>query len=325
MSAARREEFWQKYKDEPGLIVLEIYIEEELPNQNCFAWDDPDLDAQPSTMEQRIKMYGYSSDSLKATNPVLIDSMDNLFGQKNSSDFWQGKPDAVYIIGVDGKFTYTYYYYHTWDWQQCFDKFDNAIADALKDLEEDVEAPEVKVTSPKAGDELDPGGTFNIEWTATDNYSVASRAIFLSTDNGSTWEMIDSADLNTGGTYTWEVPTNNSGECKIKVSAYDRFFNEGSDESGTFSIGPTKITSNIAEACNRIMFKKTQKSYMIFLPFSGNNEITISDAQGREISSFTTSNNKLWYTVPVSLSSGMHIVSIRTEEKTMVRKFWFVR
>lgn len=272
-------------------------------------------------MDQRKRMYGYSIDSLNLTIPSLIDSMDNYFvGQP-----YAGKPDGLYLIGVDKKFTYTYYYYHTWDWQEVFTELENEIPQALVDIVEDTEVPEVEVTSPKDGDELDPGGTYNIEWTATDNYSVASRAIFLSTDNGSTWELIDSTDGNTEGTYTWEVPTDNFGECKIKVCAYDRFYNEGKDESGSFSIGPTKITYNLAEASKRILFKKTQESFMIFLPFSGSNTVTISDVQGKQIASFTTSSDKRWYNVPVSLSSGMHIVSIRTPEKTIVRKFWFIR
>lgn len=282
---------------------------------------DPDLDPQPSTMKQRIKMYEYNIDSLNLTIPSLIDSMDNYF----VGEPYAGKPDGIYLIGVDTTFTYTYYYYHTWDWQQIFSQVDNAIPQALNDLVEDVEAPEVEVTSPKDGDEIVPGGTHAVEWTATDNFSVASRAIFLSTNDGTTWELIDSTDGNTGGTYSWEVPAQNYGECKIKVCAYDRFYNEGEDESGSFSIGPTEITHNIAEAGRRIMFKRTQESFMVFLPFTGGNTVTISNVQGKRAASFKTSEGKLWYTVPVSLSSGMHIIGIRTPDKMIVKKFWFVR
>lgn len=311
----------------------EIYIEEEICDDNPFCAIDPDLDPQPSTMEQRIRMCGYSTDSMNLTIPNMVDSVigmgKDLFGQFESS-YWSGKPDAIYLIGIDKKIAYSFYYYHTAQypvdkWYNVFPKAEEAIEEAIKDIVEDTEAPVVEVTSPKEGDELDLGGTFDIEWTATDNYSVASREIYLSTDNGANWKMIDSADLNTGGTYTWEVPANNSGECKIKVIAYDRFSNEGIDESGTFSIGPTEITHNLTEAGKRIQFKKTQQSFMIFLPFSGNNAVTVSDVQGKQLAAFITSHDKLWYNVPVSLSSGMHIVSIRTPEKTIVRKFWFIR
>jgi len=188
---------------------------------------------------------------MKLTIPNMVDSVvgvgKDLFGQMENS-YWSGKPDAIYLIGVDKKFAYTFYYYHTaqypYDkWYEVFPKAEAAIEEAIKDIVEDTEAPEVEVTSPKAGDEITPGGTHTIQWTATDNYSVASREIYLSTDNGANWERLDSADLNTGGKYTWNVPAQNSGECKIKVCAYDRFSNEGKDESGTFSIGPTKITT----------------------------------------------------------------------------------
>jgi hypothetical protein len=271
-------------------------------------------------MKQRIKMYEYTIDSLDLTIPSLIDSMDNYFVGRP----YEGKPDGIYLIGVDKKFTYTYYYYHTWDWQQVFTQAENAIENAIADIVEDVEAPEVTVTSPAEGNELNPGGTYNIEWTATDNYSVASRAIFLSKDGGTSWELIDSTDGNTG-TYSWETPTQNFGACKITVCAYDKFSNEGKAESGTFSIGPTKIIYNSNRASKQILFKKTPESFMIFLPFSGNNTVTISDVKGKQITSFTTSSDKLWYTLPTAFSSGMHLVSIRTPEKTIVRRLWFIR
>ena len=271
-------------------------------------------------MEQRILMYTYYRDSLNMTAPSLIDSMDNYFLLLP----YDSGPDAAYVIRVDTTFGYTYDYIHTWNWPEIYDEIEEAIIEALKDVEIDQVAPSVEVTSPQAGEELALGDDYDIEWTATDNVGVTSRAMYLSKNNGSTWELIDSSDGNTG-TYSWEVPTEASGECKIKVYAYDKAKNVGSNESGYFSIGPIKIIYNLVGASERILFKKAHESFMICLPFSGSNTVTISDVQGKQMASFTTSNDKIWYKVPVSLSSGMHIVSIKTPEKTIVRKFWLIR
>lgn len=207
------------------------------------------------------------------------------------------------------------------NFSNAYSGLDSKIGDLLSGI--DTQAPEAAVTSPSAGEELKVGETHDIEWTATDNVGVESIALYLTTD-GSNYELVDSSDNNTG-TYEWTVPNETSNDCKIKVYAYDAMGNVGSDESGVFSIGGTSIIHNLSEAGKMITISKNSTSYNIYIPFTGNYTVTISDVQGKQLNSFTTSNGIGWYNVPASLSSGMHIVSIRTPGRTIVKRFWYMR
>lgn len=189
----------------------------------------------------------------------------------------------------------------------------------------DLEAPKVTVTSPAASAKLEVGSVYRIKWTATDNVGVTSRAIRFSSNNGSTWTLVDSASGNTG-TYEWTVPDEISKSCKIKVSAYDAAKNVGNKESGVFEIAlPSSIVTNSELMSNSIKFKKVFNTFMVYIPFSGNYRVAVTDVSGKEITSLVTTGNSQWYTLEKPLASGMHIISIKTTEKTVVKKFWFIR
>jgi hypothetical protein len=189
----------------------------------------------------------------------------------------------------------------------------------------DVQAPEVTVSSPASNDVLVVGTDHNITWTATDNIGVESRLIEFQKNNSSPWTTIDSASGNTG-TFTWTVPDEVSANCKIRVSAYDAAGNVGNNLSGTFEIEPaTNIIYHPEKAGNLIKLKRFAGSFQVYIPFSGEYIVTVSDLHGKTLSTFTTSADRNWYTISQVLPSGMHILSIKTAEKTFVEKFWFVR
>lgn len=81
--------------------------------------------------------------------------------------------------------------------------------------------PTVQVTAPNGSEVWDITSTYDITWTATDNMSVASRVIEYSSDNGSSWTLLDSIAGNTG-TRPWTVPTPPSTQCLIKMRVYDQ-------------------------------------------------------------------------------------------------------
>lgn len=87
----------------------------------------------------------------------------------------------------------------------------------------------------------------------------------------------------------------------------------------------TDITTKVTKQSKQILLKKTAESLIVYIPLSGTHTITISDVKGRELTSFRTDENKLWYQIPISLSSGIHIISIRTPEKSVTEKFWFIQ
>lgn len=60
-----------------------------------------------------------------------------------------------------------------------------------------------------------------IAWTASDDFSIGSRVIYLSTNNGSSYSTLDSTAYITNS-WTWNVPsTLIATQCVIKVKVYD--------------------------------------------------------------------------------------------------------
>lgn len=235
------------------------------------------------------------------------------------SDLFNASYTSIRTVDLNGEIVYKKDFPN--NWSGAYSGLDSKIEQLLSGI--DTQAPEANVTSPSGGEELKVGETHDVTWTATDNVGVVSRSIYLTTD-GSTYDLVDSSDDNTG-TYSWTIPNETSINCKVKVNAYDAMGNMGSDESGVFSIGPTSIINNLSEANKMITIRKNSQSYSIYLPFSGNYTVAISDVQGKLLTSFTTANGIGWYNVPASLSSGMHIVSIKTPGRTINRRFWYMR
>ncbi len=110
-------------------------------------------------------------------------------------------------------------------------------SDASFEIKEtpDVTNPVVSVTAPTAGESVKSTTNYNVTWTATDNKSVESISIYLSTDNGSNYTKLDSLTSNPG-TRSWAVPLLDYPSSILKVYAYDAAGNIGEGSSGVFSI-----------------------------------------------------------------------------------------
>ena len=75
--------------------------------------------------------------------------------------------------------------------------------------------PTITVTAPNGGQSWTQDTTQNITWTYTG--TIANVAISYSTNNGSTWNAIQSSTANTGS-YSWVIPAVDSTTCLVKVS-----------------------------------------------------------------------------------------------------------
>lgn len=189
-------------------------------------------------------------------------------------------------------------------------------------FEMDTEAPTVTALSPDGGEMWEEKTQEDIKWMANDNVGVTSRAIYFSKDNGSSWSLVDSAGGNTGS-YTWSIPENvASEECLVKIFAYDEESNVGNDVSDdVFEIeGITGIKHSSIDAEKHIMFKRTNESLRIFVPYFQNCTISISNLQGKQICSFKTNGANKWYEVPVKVGVGTHIVKIQTSDGIITKK-----
>jgi hypothetical protein len=175
---------------------------------------------------------------------------------------------------------------------------------------EDNTAPTVTVKTP-GGDIFNPGDDVEITWEAEDtkgSKAIAKRKIEFSSNNGSAWTLVDEGNGNTG-TFDWTAPNVTSKECLVRVTVTDAAGNEGIDVSEAFEIEPASHIVN-----NKFN-----------LPLAKEYNVKILTIQGRELASFTINSLDQLNTMPVSLSSGMHIMKISTPTMSAVQKLNITR
>lgn len=108
--------------------------------------------------------------------------------------------------------------------------------------------PEITVTSPNGGEELQTGAQFEITWISND---VNNVLIELSTDNGNAWNEIV-ASTESDGSYLWTVPNISSDECLVRISdiesnAFDQSDNVFTIFDPTSVIDDMKLTFNLSQ------------------------------------------------------------------------------
>jgi len=77
--------------------------------------------------------------------------------------------------------------------------------------------------------------TTEIVWSASDNFGLKSHYLYFSSDNGSTFSLIDSTsgDINS---YSWVVPNVLSDSCRIQIVTYDLMNLTAMDTTEIFTI-----------------------------------------------------------------------------------------
>jgi subtilase family serine protease len=111
----------------------------------------------------------------------------------------------------------------------------------------DQNAPRVTVQSPNGNETVTAGATLTIKWTSTDNISVVTQDIFLSTDGGDTFNQVITSGLaGNVNSFAWNVPAGlSNGTARIQVVARDAQGNVGKDASdNNFAIGARPVLLN---------------------------------------------------------------------------------
>lgn len=100
--------------------------------------------------------------------------------------------------------------------------------------------PSLSVVTPDGGEVLYHGTGYEITWTATDNVSVDSIDIVLSTDGGLTFPDTIATGEPNDSSFMWTVPDIDSKTARIRVIATDAGLNQMADESaGDFALWGT--------------------------------------------------------------------------------------
>ncbi len=71
--------------------------------------------------------------------------------------------------------------------------------------------------NPSGGEEISAGSSYTVEWSTPPE--IEKIRIWLSTDDGYTWEIIKNRTLN-DGKWKWTVPFLESGQCIMKLEKY---------------------------------------------------------------------------------------------------------
>ncbi|MBN2507400.1 MAG: hypothetical protein JXQ71_11965 [Verrucomicrobia bacterium] len=94
----------------------------------------------------------------------------------------------------------------------------------------DTTPPQVEVAFPDGGEVLTGNRGTNVTWTASDASGIAGVSLYLSLDNGATWEPEALGIANTGS-HAWTPANRPSTRAILRVVALDNAGNSAADES----------------------------------------------------------------------------------------------
>ncbi len=97
----------------------------------------------------------------------------------------------------------------------------------------DREPPQVRVTSPNGGEKYRAGRSFTITWQASDNISVVSQTLLISTDDGTSYTPIASSLAGDVRSFVYTIAETQprSKTARIRLEAKDSAGNTGKDDS----------------------------------------------------------------------------------------------
>jgi len=164
--------------------------------------------------------------------------------------------------------------------------------------------PLVQVVSPNGGENWGAGEEDTIRWVASDLFGVDSVDIYYSTDNGGSWNLISSSELN-DSVYAWTIPNTPSDSCLVRIRAYDANSNVGVDVSdGTFSIQIVGVSEvNIGRRRPRLLDLSLSASnpfrratvLELALPESGDVRLDVYDVKGSLVGNVFTGHLEAGY------------------------------
>jgi len=111
--------------------------------------------------------------------------------------------------------------------------------------EPDTIPPEVTVNVPNGGEVWIVGEEHEIQWTAIDNYGIASDSVYLSLNNGITWDFL-ATHIGNPQSHSWTIPNTPSTQCLIRVVVYDGGGNSDVDQSdAAFTIAADEVPPTV--------------------------------------------------------------------------------
>jgi beta-lactamase superfamily II metal-dependent hydrolase len=112
----------------------------------------------------------------------------------------------------------------------------------------DSSMPTVTVLAPNGGEIWFSGDTDTIRWSATDDIGVVSYSISYTTNNGGSWNSIQTRSNGNPQVYPWTIPDITASNCKVRVRVWDDVQHLASDISNApFTIRPPDNEGPVAD------------------------------------------------------------------------------
>lgn len=144
--------------------------------------------------------------------------------------------------------------------------------------------------------------------------SIDGRVCFYSAQNG----ILGSKLVKKSNSVTVPVEVTNEQDVLLTVTARNYLPFEKELSVGTGIVAPAAFNVD-----NMKIVRKDNK-LSLYLPFGKGVNVALTDLHGRTLTSFTTQGN-LWYSMPASLPSGIHILTLKTENSNLVKKIQIIR
>lgn len=191
----------------------------------------------------------------------------------------------------------------------------------------------IKVLYPNGREMLVPGDTVAVRWRRYEPPACDSVSLFLSADNGATWDTLATGLLPQDSSFSWVVPNRRSDSCLVRAVAYgpgwradksDNVFSIRSDaleaESGSPARASLSVLPNPTAGSCRV-------SFGAWVP--GRSALEVFDVAGKRVRDLSAeaaraaSGSIVWPgcgDFGLRLSAGVYLVRLRTGGQTLTRK-----
>ena len=194
----------------------------------------------------------------------------------------------------------------------------------------------VALDFPVGGETFESGSTITVRWHAEIDHGPCNWDLYLSSDGGSTWQVIILDIPKEQTTYDWTVPQISTQQAEIRVVQDNQSGMPYDDYSGVFTI---EVTTGIIQNNVQVHSYKLFPAYPD--PFNPSTNIRYSvadpgfvtlkvyDLLGREVKALVY-EKKAAGTYEVrfngsNLSSGVYLYKLSTRNYSVVRKFMLLK
>lgn len=204
------------------------------------------------------------------------------------------------------------------------DHFDTTYQGVSSQFSIQYNKQDVTVLNPKKGEYFKPGTTMQIKWQMDDPTPRYGVCLYLSIDDGQSWEFIFRASqhpVTNTGQANWTIPAGiESDKCMLKIAdEHDTTFNGHSD---IFVISETDnlFNSSALKVSNTIARIGMHTTVDLGIPMN-RGDVTIFDSRGRILHKSSFRNSRIVIEKEQLFSNGFYVMRVRDSNREVSKRF----